>query len=54
MNLVWHENGVRFGVRTLLNAKPNALNLNARFRFKVQHFPEPNVRFRFGVQRKRP
>jgi hypothetical protein len=27
-NLVWHENGVRFGVRTLLNAELNALNLN--------------------------
>jgi hypothetical protein len=35
-------------------AEPNALNLNARFRFNVRHFPEPNVRFRFGVQRKRP
>jgi hypothetical protein len=33
-----------------LNAEPNALNLNTRFRFKVPHFPEPNVRFRFGVQ----
>jgi hypothetical protein len=30
------------------------LDLNTRFRFKVWHFPEPNVRFRFGVQRKGP
>jgi hypothetical protein len=43
---------VRFGVRTLLNAEPNALNLNAAFRFKVQRGPEPNARFRLGVQRK--
>jgi hypothetical protein len=43
---------VRFGVRTLLNAEPNALNLNAAFRFKVQRGPEPNVRLRFRVQRK--
>ncbi|KAJ6529367.1 hypothetical protein B0H19DRAFT_1083114 [Mycena capillaripes] len=42
LHSVWHENGVRFSVLTLLNAEPNALNLNARFRFKVQHLPEPN------------
>jgi hypothetical protein len=46
------KKSVRFGVRTRLNAEPNALNLNAAFRFKVQRGPEPNARFRFGVQRK--
>jgi hypothetical protein len=49
--------GVQFSVQTPLNAEPNALNLNLAFRpfrFKVQHFPEPNARFRFSVQEKRP
>ncbi|KAJ6529282.1 hypothetical protein B0H19DRAFT_1083038 [Mycena capillaripes] len=54
LDSVWYKNCVRFGVRTLLNAEPNALNLNARFRFKVQHLPEPNAGFRFGVQSKVP
>jgi hypothetical protein len=43
---------VRFGIQTLLNTEPNALNLNTVFRFKVQRGPEPNTRFRFRVQRK--
>jgi hypothetical protein len=43
------KNGVRFGVRTLSNAEPNGSNLNAAFRFDVQHFVKPNARFRFGV-----
>ncbi|KAJ6528027.1 hypothetical protein B0H19DRAFT_1083555 [Mycena capillaripes] len=40
------KNYVRFCVRTRLNAEPNALNLNAAFRFKVQRGREPNARFR--------
>ncbi|KAJ7701121.1 hypothetical protein B0H17DRAFT_924714 [Mycena rosella] len=33
---------IQFGVRTRSNPEPNALNLNARFRFGVQQRPEPN------------
>jgi hypothetical protein len=38
----------------MLNAEPNALNLNAALRFDVQHFSEPNAAFRFSVQKMYP
>ncbi|KAJ7082753.1 hypothetical protein B0H15DRAFT_932659 [Mycena belliarum] len=35
---------VQFGVRTRVNAEPNALNAERAFRFKVRHVPEPDAR----------
>ncbi|KAJ7886267.1 hypothetical protein B0H13DRAFT_1889290 [Mycena leptocephala] len=36
------KKSIRFCIRMLLNAEPNALKLNAAFRFKVWHVVEPN------------